>query len=196
MFRRLVVALSVILATGVFVTAEARKHRWRGDQLVVIAEHDIDMNLDRYTIDVSKAKGAYKGIRVKAKQGFFDLSRVQVVYADGSTHNEDRQIDMYQGERSREINPTGDPRFIDQVNITQIPQRGRGRLQVLGIQDDEGRRMDRAGGYSGRGTSSSGGGSSYSSSPAPTTSAASSMKPPANTDSRRSSERSSGSSRS
>jgi len=162
MFRRLVVALSVILATGVFVTAEARKHRWRGDQLVVIAEHDIDMNLDRYTIDVSKAKGAYKGIRVKAKQGFFDLSRVQVVYADGSTHNEDRQIDMYQGERSREINPTGDSRFIDQVNITQIPQRGRGRLQVLGIQDDEGRRMDRAGGYAGSGSgSTSSGGSSY-----------------------------------
>jgi hypothetical protein len=145
MFRRLVVALSVIVATGVFVTAEARKRSWSGEQLVVISEQDIDMALDRYSIDVSKAKGAYKGIRVKAKEGFFDLSRVQVVYADGTVHNEDRQIDMYQGERSRPINPTTDSRFIDQVNVIQIPQRGRGRLQVLGVQDEDGRHMDRGG---------------------------------------------------
>ena len=75
----------------------------------------------------------------------FDLQRVQVVYSDGSVHNEDRQIDMYSGERSRPINETPDSRFIDQINITQEPGPGRGRLQVIGIQDDEGRRMDRSG---------------------------------------------------
>lgn len=151
MFRRLVVALVAILVTGVFVSAEARRHRYHGgdysgDQLIVISEQDIDLNLDKYSIDVSKAKGAYKGIRVRNAQGrLFDLSRVQVVYSDGSVHNEDRQIDMYQGERSRVINPTGDSRFVDQVNIVQTPGPGRGRLQVLGIQDDEGRHMERGG---------------------------------------------------
>jgi hypothetical protein len=149
MFRRLVLVLCAIVATGVFVTAEARKRyrHYDGDQLIVISEQDIDLALDRYTIDVSKAKGAYKGIRVRNAQGeLFDLSRVQIVYSDGSVHNEDRQIDMYRGERSRPINETPDPRFIDQVNIVQEPGRGRGRLQVLGIQDEEGRRMDRSGG--------------------------------------------------
>lgn len=156
MFRRLVVALSVILATGVFASAEARKKRYySGDQLVVISEQDIDLSLDKYTIDVSKAKGGYKGIRVRNAQGrLFDLSRVQVVYSDGSVHNEDRQIDMWQGERSRLINPTGDSRFVDQVNIVQTPGTGRGRLQVLGVQDEDGRSMDRAGG-GGRYSSSS-----------------------------------------
>ncbi|NOT71424.1 MAG: DUF2541 family protein [Hyphomicrobium sp.] len=148
MFRRLVVALSVIVATGVFVSAEARKKRtYSGDQLVVISEQDIDLGLDKYTIDVSKAKGAYKGIRVRNASGrLFDLSRVQVVYSDGSVHNEDRQIDMWQGERSRLINPTGDSRFVDQINIVQTPGNGRGRLQVLGVQDEDGRSMDRTGG--------------------------------------------------
>jgi hypothetical protein len=148
MFRRLVVALGVILATGVFMSAEARRHRsYSGDQLVVISEQDIDLALDKYSIDVSKAKGAYKGIRVRNAQGrLFDLSRVQVVYGDSSVHNEDRQIDMYQGERSRLINPTSDSRFVDQVNIVQTPGTGRGRLQVLGVQDEEGRSMDRGGG--------------------------------------------------
>lgn len=151
MFRRLVVALCVIVATGVFVTAEARKKkRYYGDDLVVISEQDIDLSLDKYTIDVSKAKGAYKGIRVRNADGpLFDLSRVQVVYSDGTVHNEDRQIDMYRGERSRPIDEQSYSRFVDQVNITQEPGRGRGRLQVLGIQDGEGRQMDRSGGTSG-----------------------------------------------
>ncbi len=148
MFRRLVVALSVILATGAFMSAEARRHRsYSGDNLVVISEQDIDLALDKHSIDVSKAKGAYKSIRVRNAQGrVFDLSRVQVVYADGSVHNEDRQIDMFQGERSRLINPTSDSRFIEQVNITQRPGSGRGRLQILGVQDEDGRNMERGSG--------------------------------------------------
>ena len=161
MFRRLVVALCAIMAAGALISAEAHKLRSRGggENLVVIAEHDIDLATDRYSIDISKAKGGYKGIRVKAKQGFFDLSSVQVIYADGSKHDEVRQIDMNQGERSRQINPTGDHRFVDQVNITQTPTRGRGRLQILGIQNREGREMSRGdGGYSGRPRPSTSGG--------------------------------------
>jgi Protein of unknown function (DUF2541) len=147
MFRRLVVALCAIVAAGALLSAEA--HRIRrgggGENLVVIAEHDIDLSLDRYSINVSSARGAFRGIRVKSKRGFFDLSNVQVVYADGSKHDEARQIDLYQGERSRPINPTSDYRFIDQINITQVPGRGRGRLQILGIQGSEGREMSRGG---------------------------------------------------
>ena len=99
MLRRLVVALCAIVAVGA-LSAEAHRlrHRGGGDNLVVISEQDVDLSLDRYTIDVSTAKGAYKGIRVKNNSGYlFDLSSVQIVYSDGSTHNEDRQIDMYQG---------------------------------------------------------------------------------------------------
>ncbi|MGE0055038.1 MAG: DUF2541 domain-containing protein [Hyphomicrobium sp.] len=148
MLRRLVVALCAIVAVGA-LSAEAHRlrHRGGGDNLVVISEQDVDLSLDRYTIDVSTAKGAYKGIRVKNNSGYlFDLSSVQIVYSDGSTHNEDRQIDMYQGERSRPINPTSESRFIDKINITQVPGRGRGQLQILGIQDRHGARMSRTGG--------------------------------------------------
>ncbi|HMN38507.1 MAG TPA: DUF2541 family protein [Hyphomicrobium sp.] len=175
MLRRLVVALCAIMAIGA-LSAQAHRLRhsgWQDDNLVVISEQDVDLSLDRYSIDVSTAKGAYKGIRVKNKSGYlFDLSSVQIVYSDGSTHNEDRQIDMYQGERSRPINPTSESRFIDRVNITQVPGRGRGRLQILGIQDRHGARMSRTGGdeyandrYSGR---SSGNGSTVTRQPAAT----------------------------
>lgn len=123
-----------------------RYHYRRGDQLILIAETDVDLSLDRYTIDVRQAKGAYKGIRIKNAMGkLFDIRRVQIVYSDGSVWNEDRQIDMYWGERSRPINPTYESKFIDQIKIEQVPGYGRGRLQIIGIQDREGREMDRGG---------------------------------------------------
>jgi CBS domain-containing protein len=135
---------------GMLSSADARRwhrHHHHYDQLIVIAESDVDLSLDHYTIDVRQAKGAYKGIRIKNSMGkLFDIRRVQIVYSDGSVWDEDRQIDMYWGERSRPINPTYESRFIDQIKITQEPGYGRGRLQIIGIQDREGRRMDRAGG--------------------------------------------------
>src|SRR6185369_13180076 len=161
--RRLLLGVCVVLATSVWTSAEARYRHHRHhhysdnrDRLIIISEQDVDLSLDRFTIDVRQAKGAYKGIRVKNAMGkLFDLQRVQVVYSDGSVHNEDRQIDMYSGERSRPINETPDSRFIDQINITQEPGPGRGRLQVIGIQDGEGRRMDRSGRGGGSYTTSS-----------------------------------------
>lgn len=155
MFRSLLLGLCAVLATSVWTSADARYRHYRHhhhhysdnrDRLIVISEQDVDLSLDRFTIDVRQAKGAYKGIRVKNAMGkLFDLQRVQVVYSDGAVHNEDRQIDMYWGERSRPINETPDSRFIDQINITQVPGYGRGRLQVIGVQDDDGRRMERTG---------------------------------------------------
>jgi CBS domain-containing protein len=128
-----------------------RYHYHSGDQLILIAESDVDLSLDRYTIDVRQAKGGYKGIRIKNAMGkLFDVRKVQIVYSDGSVWNEDRQIDMYWGERSRPINPTYDSKFIDQIKIEQVPGYGRGRLQIIGIQDREGREMDRGGGPVGR----------------------------------------------
>ncbi|WP_045834866.1 DUF2541 family protein [Hyphomicrobium sp. 99] len=157
MLGRLVLGLCAVLATGAITAAEARHNRYHhhrhhhyGDQLILIAETDVDLALDKYTIDVRQAKGAYKGIRIKNAMGkLFDVQRVQIVYSDGSVWNEDRQIDMYWGERSRPINQTYDSKFIDQIVIEQTPGYGRGRLQIIGIQDRDGRSMDR----SGRGTS-------------------------------------------
>jgi len=151
MFRRLVLGLCVVLGMGALTSADARRwhrhHHHHGDKLIIIAESDVDLSLDHYTIDVSQAKGAYKGIRIKNAMGkLFDVRRVEVVYSDGSVWDEDRQIDMYWGERSRPINPTYESRFIDKIKISQEPGYGRGRLQIIGIQDSEGRHMDRSDG--------------------------------------------------
>ncbi len=143
MFRRLVVAGLAVLAAGFVSAAQAEEN------LVVIATETVDLAKDGVSIDVSKAKGAFRGIRVRAKKNFVDLSRVQVIYEDGSIHNEDRQIDMKQGERSRAIDLKNDDRFIDTVNLSNKRGKGSATVEVLGIQTKDGAKKERSKAVSG-----------------------------------------------
>lgn len=140
MLRRLVLAGLALLAAGAVSVAQAQN-------LVGIATETLDLSKDgSVSIDVSKAPGAFRGIRVKnatGKKSLIDVSRVQIVYSDGSVHNEDRQIDMNNGERSREIAPNTKDKFIDKVNVSWKKSTGTGKLQVLGIQTAEGKAMKR-----------------------------------------------------
>jgi hypothetical protein len=143
MFRRLVVAGLAVLAAGYVSAAQAEEN------LVVIATETVDLDKDGVSIDVSKAKGAFRGIRVRAKKNFIDLSRVQVIYDDGSIHNEDRQIDMKQGERSRAIDLKNDDRFIDSINLSNKRGKGSATVEVLGIQTKDGAKKERSKAVSG-----------------------------------------------
>ena len=138
MFRRLVVAGLAVLAAGFVSAAQAEEN------LVVIATETVDLGKEGVSIDVSKAKGAFRGIRVRAKKNFIDLSRVQVIYEDGTIHNENRQIDMKQGERSRAINEGTSDRFIDTVNLSNKTGKGSATVEVLGIQTKDGAKKERA----------------------------------------------------
>ncbi len=137
MFRRLVIAGLAVLVAG---TASVAKDT---ENLVVIATETVDLGKTGVAIDVSKAKGAYRGIRVRAKKNFIDLSRVQVVYDDGSIHNEDRQIDMKQGERSRAIDLRSSDRFINTINLSNQAGKGSAVVEVLGIQTKDGAKKQR-----------------------------------------------------
>ncbi|MGK3888198.1 hypothetical protein ABI011_14875, partial [Enterococcus faecium] len=70
---------------------------------------------------------------------------VQVLYSDGAVHNEDRQITLFEGERTRLINPAKDDRFVDQVNLTISPTKGGGRvkIEVYGDETDAGAKAQR-----------------------------------------------------
>ena len=59
MFRRLVLGLCAVLAIGVFTSAQARHyyhrhhlHYYDDDALIVLSEQDVDLSLDKFTIDV------------------------------------------------------------------------------------------------------------------------------------------------
>ncbi len=141
MFRRLVMAGLAMAAVGSFSTAQAQKSD--GDW-VRIGTHKVDVSKDRDTIDLSKSNGKYRALRINSKDGDIVLSRVQVLYANGAVHNEDRKIVLNEGERTRPINAGSDDRFVDQVNLSVVPNKGSATLEVYGLQTGEGAKAKRA----------------------------------------------------
>jgi hypothetical protein len=138
MFRRLGAAGFALMAAaaGSFASAE--------EKLVVIGTQTIDRSGSGVSIDVSEAEGAFSGIRIRAKTGSADLERIQIVYGDGTTHNERRPISLAKGERTRPIPETATDRFIDTVNIVNTPGTGKMVVEILGIQTQDGEEMRRA----------------------------------------------------
>lgn len=134
MFRRLVLAALIIPAGGVVSSANAQQ---ANESLVTLASKSFSLADGETCVNLGNAKGAYNGIRVRAKKGNVAVTQVLVRYADGTVHNEERLIDMKQGERSRPINATGD-KVVDNVAIAFKPGRGTGTLEVLGMQSRAG----------------------------------------------------------
>jgi len=126
MVRRLVLAALALIAVGVMSTAQAQK----GDKWVLMGAREVDLAKGNDSIDVSKAKGSIKAIRLESKDGAILLSRVQVVYHNGTLHNEDRRINLLDDERTRPIDLRNNERFADAVNLgfrAQIGHQGLAR---------------------------------------------------------------------
>ena len=141
MFRRLLMAGLAMAVAGLFSAAQAQKldGNW-----VKIGSYKVDVQKDRGSIDLTKASGKYRALRINSKEGDIKLSRVQVVYGNGAVHNEDRNIVLNEGERTRPINPGSEDRFVDQINLTIAPSKGdSAMLDIYGLQTDDGARAKR-----------------------------------------------------
>jgi hypothetical protein len=138
MLRKLVLAAWAIMLAGAATGAAAE------EKLIVIGTENVDLTSSGVAIDVSKSRGAYRGVRLRSKSGSAGIARVQVIYADGTVHNENRPFTLTGGERSRPIGDNDNDRFIDRVNITNEAGKGQIVLDVLGIQTGNGARMARA----------------------------------------------------
>ena len=143
MVRRLVLAALALIAVGVMSTAQAQK----GDKWVLMGTREVDLAKSNDSIDVSKAKGRIKAVRLEAKDGAILLSRVQVVYHNGVVHNEDRRINLLEDERTRPIDLRNDERFADAVNIVferRTDVKDKTSLEVWGLQSPGGATAQRS----------------------------------------------------
>jgi hypothetical protein len=107
------VAMAAMAISALAPTAHAQG----GDRWVLLGTYDVDMRVARDTIDVSKARGSVKGLRILAKDRPIVLSRVLVSYSDGSVHNEERRINLLTGERTRPIDQGDEERFVDKLQL-------------------------------------------------------------------------------
>ncbi|MEW5962277.1 MAG: DUF2541 domain-containing protein [Pseudomonadota bacterium] len=144
MLLRLVLSGFALFATGMLTVAEAQINK--DDKWVLLGTRDVDLTLEKDTIDVTKAKGKFKGLRLQAKSGNIELSRVQVTYGNGAVHNEDRRIDLKSGERTKPIDLRGEERFVDSIGLVYKTQSGSTKkavIEVWGVQSPDGARTAR-----------------------------------------------------
>jgi hypothetical protein len=138
MIRRLVIAGLAILAGGSIECATA------ADKLVAIGSATINPNETGAVVDVSKAKGAFRGFRLQTKsKGSAELTRVQIIYSDGAAYNHDKAFTLHQNERTREIDERDADTFVDKIILSSKPSSDRTVVEIIGIQSKAGARKSR-----------------------------------------------------
>ncbi|MDP1908211.1 MAG: DUF2541 domain-containing protein, partial [Hyphomicrobium sp.] len=161
MLRRFGLAGVALMMAGAISAASA------DGKLVVIGKGDIDLAGSGHSIDVSQAKGAFRGIRLRARSGPIAVERVQIVYAGGAIHKERTSIALKTGEQTVPINETPADSFIDSIAIVAKPGRGRVAVDVLGIQTEDGAQRKRGAPISTAHDENTGGSSAAAPAPSP-----------------------------
>ena len=149
MLRRVVLAALAVATAGVLSSAQAQ--RSDSDKWVLLGTRQVDLGVDKDTIDVTKAQGTFKAVRLEAKVRGVEISKVQVIYGNGQAHNEDRRINLLPGERTRPIDLRGDERFVDKINLTYKTEQGstqKAVVEVWGLQSGKGASAARGSGGS------------------------------------------------
>ena len=143
MFRRLLIAGLAITAAGFVSTAHAQQGS--ADKWVLVGKGEIDQSKPSGTLDVSRAKGAYKAIRLINRRGELDIVNIQVRYANGSAANERRDINLKAGERTRPMDLRADDRFLEDVTLSLKTKQNarRGLVEVYALQSAAGAKMAR-----------------------------------------------------
>ncbi len=131
MFARILLLCATLIALGGVGTAEAQE-RW-----VLLGSKAVNTTRNSDVIDVSKARGSFKAVRVEARERSLEISNVEVVYSAGAAHNERRPIKLNQGERTRPIDPRSDGKFVNEIRLSYESQGASAQpavIEVYGLQ--------------------------------------------------------------
>jgi esterase/lipase superfamily enzyme len=104
----LLAGVAVLISTPVWAQGA-------GDRWVSLATRTIDTKAGRLTIDLGKAKGAFKAVRVKVKAGALTLTQVEIKYSDGANHKVRRALNLRQDQRSQPIGVRDEDGFLDSI---------------------------------------------------------------------------------
>jgi esterase/lipase superfamily enzyme len=122
-------------------TARAQSEAW-----VLMATQSVDLTAGRVVIDVSKAPGEFKALRLQAKSAFV-VSKVMITYGAGPAHIEERGVRIETGIPTAALGASQSGRFVSAVELT-LPAVANGAarstiLEVFGLQTPDGARARR-----------------------------------------------------
>jgi hypothetical protein len=112
-----------------------------GDRWVILATRALDTKTGRASIDLRKAKGAFKAVRLTVKTGALTLTRVELTYGDGTMFKVRRSLTLREDQKSPLIGRRADDAFIDNIALTFKSAAGEldsAVIEVAGLQSPQG----------------------------------------------------------
>jgi esterase/lipase superfamily enzyme len=86
-----------------------------GDRWVILATRAIDAKAGRASIDLSRAKGTFRAVRVSLRTGALALTQIDLKYDGGTVHTARRALVLRHNERPRLIDTSSHDRFLDSL---------------------------------------------------------------------------------
>ena len=133
-------ALLLVLASLASLP-QAAKAQPGGDRWVPLATREINAKAGRAHIDLSKARGAFRAVRVSLRSGALALTQIELRYEGGPVRTARRAVVLRHNERPRLIDAHGDDRFLDSLVLAfhSVPgEPDRATLLVEGLQTPSG----------------------------------------------------------
>jgi esterase/lipase superfamily enzyme len=136
--------LPIVLTALVGLALIESGHAWTqgsADRWVILATRAIDTRAGRAKIDLHKAKGAFRAIRLAVKSGALTLTRVEVAYSDGTVLKVRRSLTLREEQKTPPLAQRADDAFIDSITLSFRGAAGeleRATIEITGLQSPEG----------------------------------------------------------
>ena len=138
-----------LVAVGLTSAAYAQDYN-NGATWSRIATIPVDRSRAENSVDTRNIPGRFRAFRLRNAGPDIQINNVEIRYANGTLHNERRDINLLSGERTRPIDARTPGRFTDQITIFSRPDSGyrggRGEIEVWGLQSPAGAAAQRPGG--------------------------------------------------
>src|SRR5262245_54716885 len=121
---------------GALARSQAAAERW-----VSLATRTIDTRSGRTNIDLKRAKGAFKAVRVAAKAGAIMLTHVELKWSDGTVQKVRRSLILAQGQTTPALGARRDEAFLDHIVLVFRGAAGEldsATLEIAGLQSPQG----------------------------------------------------------
>jgi hypothetical protein len=137
----LIVALAILALTGLVRPMVPDARAQGADRWVRLASRDLDARSGRASIDLSRAKGAFKAVRIRIQSGALALNQLELRYHGGGVRTERRALVLRAAQGPRIIDTRSDDAFLDSLLLSFRGVAGepeRATLVVEGLQSASG----------------------------------------------------------
>src|SRR5262245_15950248 len=120
-FGPLMLGLSIALLLGLTLISEPGKaHAGTqavGDRWVILATRTIDTKAGRATVDLKRAKGAFKAVRLTVKAGAMALTRLELKLSDGTVVKVRRSLILHEDQQTPPLGVRAEDAFLDSIAL-------------------------------------------------------------------------------